>query len=407
MNLLITTSTFPLRPDDGRPRFVLDLAAALAEHVNVIVLAPGAAEAPPIEQVGDVEIRRFTYFIPPRHQRLAYTSAMRDAIRGSWLAKIQVPTYLVVQMMRIVELVKQKRIDVLNSHWLIPQGLSGAVARQFCPGIRHVVHAHAGDVYLLSRLRAGRPLARMIVSHSDAVVASGSHVRATLDSVLGRTSGAILQPMGADAGVFAPQPPAADVPRAAIESGFPEGYLLFTGRLVEKKGLAYLLRALPRVFASRPGLGLVVIGSGPLEADLKSEAAQLGIERSVRFVGAQSQACIARYLHGCAAAVVPSIIDSRGETEGMPTVVLEAMAAGTRVIGSAVDGIPDLIRHAHNGWLCRPADPADLAHMILLALASPQQGATIIAEARKTAAAYDWPVVARCYLDILRGSSRL
>jgi len=105
---------------------------------------------------------------------------------------------------------------------------------------------------------------------------------------------------------------------------------------------------------------------------------------------------IVRHLHSCRAAVVPSIIDSHGETEGMPTVVVESLAAGVRVVGSAVDGIPDVIRHGENGWLCREKDPEDLARNIVLALESPE-ASPVLEEGMKTAAHHDWAEVASRY----------
>jgi glycosyltransferase involved in cell wall biosynthesis len=145
----------------------------------------------------------------------------------------------------------------------------------------------------------------------------------------------------------------------------------------------------------------VVIGAGSLETALRAEAQRLGLEASVRFLGSQSQSVIAQYLHSCRAAVVPSIIDRRGETEGMPTVVLEAMAAGARVVASEVAGIPDVIGHGQNGWLARPADPGDLADKVLLALDDPSESPVIHA-ALATADDYAWPRVAERYMDVLR-----
>jgi glycosyltransferase involved in cell wall biosynthesis len=319
---------------------------------------------------------------------------------------LQVPAYAIAQIAAIIDLVRRRRIDLLNSHWLVPQGFSGAIARQFCPGLTHVVHAHAGDVFMLNRVPGGGALARFVLAHSDAAAASGSHVRDTLDRLIGRRSHAVLQPMGADPEIFAPDAPADSATQAPAEAAqFPDGFLLFYGRLVEKKGAIHLIRAMPQVHQHRPGLGLVVIGSGPLERDLRQEASRLGIAHRVAFLGALPQQRIAQYLRLCRAAVVPSVIDSRGETEGMPTVVLEAMAAGARVIGSAVDGIPDVIGNARNGWLCRPGDPDDLARTILTALDCPDP-APIMQAARQTAAQFDWPSVARRYWALLRDARR-
>jgi glycosyltransferase involved in cell wall biosynthesis len=85
----------------------------------------------------------------------------------------------------------------------------------------------------------------------------------------------------------------------------------------------------------------------------------------------------------------------------MPTVVVEAMAAGARVVGSAVDGIPDVIRHGENGWLCRPADPGDLADKILCALADGSPSA-ILEQSARTADALDWSAVAARYAAVFR-----
>lgn len=97
---------------------------------------------------------------------------------------------------------------------------------------------------------------------------------------------------------------------------------------------------------------------------------------------------------------VPSIIDSRGETEGMPTVVLEAMASGARVVGSNVDGIPDILRDAENGWLVEPADERSLADGILAAC-SDRRGQEIATEGVETARANDWVAVAKEYKAVL------
>jgi glycosyltransferase involved in cell wall biosynthesis len=87
----------------------------------------------------------------------------------------------------------------------------------------------------------------------------------------------------------------------------------------------------------------------------------------------------------------------------MPTVVLEGMAAGVPVVGSAVDGIPDVIRHGENGWLCREQDPADLAAKIIEALDA-QSGEAVTRNAVRTARAHDWSSVAQDYLGHLEAA---
>lgn len=396
MRILVSTSTFPLQQDDSLPRFVFDLAVGMSAGGEVTALVPGAAGYPPRERMGSVDVERFTYFLPRRLQALAYGHGMRDNFRASWAAKLQPLTFLLAQALATRSLVRSKGVTAVNSHWLVPQGLSTALARGRKDSFHHILSVHAADVYLLRKLPFGRALARFVLSRTDVIFADGSHVRDSLDELVGRPSGAKLQPNGVWVDVFRGHDD-----MEPVEHPFEDGYLLFFGRFAEKKGVSYLLAALPRVLERIPGLGLCLIGYGALEGQIREEVVRLGIGDKVRFLGRQPHREIVRYLKACRAAVVPSIIDQHGETEGMPTVVLEAMASGTRVIGTAVDGIPDVLHHRGNGWLCREKDAEDLAEKILMALEDPEAD-TVVKSALATADRFDWSRVAGRYLDTFR-----
>ncbi len=398
MQILISASTFPIRIGDGLPRFVLDLAQALTRHASVTALVPHAPGAPKGERMGDVEVRRFRYFWPERLQRLAYGHGIRENLRASALARIQPPLLVGAQVFATRALAARLGNPLVNSHWLVPQGLSSALARGAArsrPRFRHVLSVHAGDVQLLEALPGGAQIARFVVARSDAVLAVGSHVRDSLDRLLGEPSGARLEPMGASLALW--QGPA----QVPVELALPQQYLIFVGRFAEKKGVSFLLRALPRVREHHPRLGLVLVGYGVLEAALRDEVRSLGLDADVVFAGRREHAEIVGLLRGARLAVVPSIVDRHGETEGMPTVVAEALAAGQRVVASAVDGIPDLIRHRENGWLCRQQDSVALADCILEALED-REPSRVRARALETARDHDWARVAERYADVFR-----
>ena len=399
LRILVTTSTFPVHTSDGTPRFVYDLADALTAHAEVTALAPDASGASNSERIGALDIHRFRYFPVRRLQVLALGEGMRDNLRRSWLARLQIPSFLVCQALATRSLARSARVDVVNAHWLVPQGLTAAWARGRRRRFGLVLHVHAGDVYLLRTLPFGRAIARYVYRRADAIFADGSHVRDTLDDLLGFASGARLQPMGVRSATFARDiaPDSPGEQTANSETPFPDGFILFVGRLSEKKGTIYLVRAMQAVLKEHPSMGLILIGEGPEESRLKTEVDQLGLAGTVRFVGRRSHPEIARHLRACRVAVVPSIIDSRGETEGMPTVVLEALASGVRVVGSAVDGIPDVLRHQENGWLCREKDPDALAEQILAALADPTPS-TVVEAALETAGRHTWENVALNYM---------
>ena len=390
MRILITTSTFPVSLSEGGPRFVFDLAKALTSHGTVEVLAPHAPGAAVRESWSGVAVERFRYFWPSRWERLAYGGGMRENMRASRLAFFQIPFLLLVQTWKIRR--RAGEIDVVNSHWMVPQGLTSAWARGRRPRFRHVLHVHAADVYLLATLPFGSRLARYVLRRTDAVLADGSHVRTALDELVGFSTGAILRPMGAWVDDFQAEVEAATSRHQA-------GYLVFVGRLVEKKGVKYLIEAMETIRRHHPELGLVIIGDGPLRSSLEADSRRLHLDSGIEFVGSLPHHEVIRVIRGSRLAVVPSVIDSKGETEGMPTVVIEMMAAGLPVVGSDVDGIPDVIDDGRNGWLARPADAADLSATILQALESDDH--EVRESALTTAASHDWAEVALAYLPHL------
>ncbi|MGI9590325.1 MAG: glycosyltransferase, partial [Myxococcota bacterium] len=261
MRVLLSASTFPLRRDDGTPRFVWDLARALAARMEVSVLAPGALDAPESEVWDGVAVRRFTYFVPRSWQRLAYGDGIDVNLRRSWRARATPPFFLAAQARAIRKLVAEARIDLVNSHWILPQGLTAALGRGRQRRFAHVVTLHGGDAHLLASLPGRAALARFILGRTDALLASSTSVRDVFDAALGEASHAGIQPMGVHTARFRDAQPPESEP-------FVGGYLLFVGRLQEIKGVGHLLRALPRVRLQHPELGLVVVGYGEQEAKL-------------------------------------------------------------------------------------------------------------------------------------------
>lgn len=397
MKILVFGSTFPSGDLDGsRPRFIYDLAEALSAHAEVLALVPHHPGAAVRERMGSVNVERYRYWWPTSAETL--TPNMRQRMQVSLLAKLQVPTFLGAQAWSLRRTVRRHSVDVVNAHWLIPQGLTAAAVRALPESdFRLAVHVHAGDVYMLSNMPFGGTIARYVMARTERVFADGSHVRDTLDDLLGYKSRARLQPMGVDGELF--RTSSAGEPPEARE--FTDGFVLFVGRFVEKKGVPYLIRAFPQLLKCHPDLGLVLVGSGPEESALRKEVSMLGLENRVRFAGHRPHEDVVTYLRHCRVAAVPSIVDSRGETEGMPTVVLEAMTMGVPVVGSAVDGIPDVIRHAENGWLCRQKDPDDLAEKLLNAL-SEREDSPIVRAAERTAERFEWSRIGRNYVEALR-----
>jgi glycosyltransferase involved in cell wall biosynthesis len=153
---------------------------------------------------------------------------------------------------------------------------------------------------------------------------------------------------------------------AAGEEG-PAGYLLFVGRLRIRKGVEVLLAALAELRRRNRAAVLRIAGDGEHRARLEDEVDELGLRDAVSFLGTCDGPRVRRLLAGAAALVVPSIY------EGMPLVVLEAMASGVPVVASRVSGIPEVVVDGETGWLVPPEDPAALAGALASVLADPRE----------------------------------
>jgi glycosyltransferase involved in cell wall biosynthesis len=139
--------------------------------------------------------------------------------------------------------------------------------------------------------------------------------------------------------------------------------VLFVGRLVEKKGCEYLIRAMAQVQAQHPEAELVIIGDGPLRSQLEQLATRL--PGCYQFLGTQPPEVVRQWMNRAHLLCVPSITAANGDSEGSPIVILEAQAMGLPVVGSRHSGIPDVLVHGQTGLLAAERDWQGLATHIL------------------------------------------
>lgn len=400
--ILITTSTFPMSPADATSaRFVLDLAQHLTAHAKVFVLAPGGPTTSPRENWGDVTVYRFQYFVPASAQRLAAGEGMVATMRASWLARMQAPFFVASQWAQVPRIVRDERIDLINPHWIVPQGVIAAhwAARL---GVPCVVTAHGADVAWLDRARTGRRVARYVFARSQGLIADSQALATRTEGLVGGPIPHAAIPMGVATSVF--QPGGAP---AALADGAGARTLLFVGKFVPKKGIPVLIEALARLRREGEDVRLVLIGGGPLEASLRAQVAALALEPHVTWLGWVRNHELPAFYAAADAVCVPSVQDAFGETEGTPVVLQEAMACGAIIVGSRSSGIADVVRDGENGWSVPPGDAVALAVALRGALAmAPDRRERMRAEARETAAGHSWPRVAERFMQFFRDSAQ-
>jgi glycosyltransferase involved in cell wall biosynthesis len=159
----------------------------------------------------------------------------------------------------------------------------------------------------------------------------------------------------------------------------PSGPVLCVARLVPKKGVDVLIRALAAMQVPRR---LEIVGDGACRADLEALAASLGLNDRVVFRGALTAVDVDDAYRRCAVVALPCRIDADGDRDGMPTVLVEAMARALPVVSTDVVGIDDLIDHGRTGLLVAPDDPRALAGALDEMLRDPARTAEMGARAR-------------------------
>jgi glycosyltransferase involved in cell wall biosynthesis len=185
----------------------------------------------------------------------------------------------------------------------------------------------------------------------------------------------ILAPHGVDLDSFAPQH--RDSTDGRIE-------ILAVGRLVAKKGFDVLIDAMRLLdFDWR----LRIVGDGPLLGQLQHAARVTANGDRIEFLGARSHSQLPSLYHAADMVVVPSVIDGDGDRDGLPNVVLEAMACGLAVVGSDVAAIPSAIDHRVTGLLVEPGDVHGLANAVSELAKDPDLRATLGANGRARAEA--------------------
>ena len=136
------------------------------------------------------------------------------------------------------------------------------------------------------------------------------------------------------------------------------------GRLIAKKGFADLIRACRLLMERRKSFRCAIIGEGPLEEELHEQIAQLHLQDCVELPGAKPQHEIRECLATGTVFVLPSMIDPDGGMDNLPTVIMEAMAAGLPVVSTAIGGIPEMVIQNETGFLVPPGDVVALTDAI-------------------------------------------
>lgn len=353
--VLCVTSNFPRWAGDSTTPFVLHLVEDLqALGWQVEVLAPHAPGAPVREILQGVPVRRFRYLWPETLQALCYQGGALVNLRKKPAKALQVPAFVLAEWFAVLRRLASGRYDLLNTHWILPQGFTGALAARPL-GVPHVATVHGGDVFAL-RGRLLRAFKRFALQQADAVTVNSSATAAAVAEIAPDLPEIHRIPMGVSGAAGGPTAdPLGRRPRGAGPR------LIFVGRVVEEKGVADLLRAVSLLATDLPDVRALIVGEGPERPAMEQLARSLGVAERVTFTGWVDPGKIPDYLVAADIFVGPSRRASDGWVEAQGLTFLEAMLAGIPVIATRVGGIVDAVRHEETGLLVGEAAPEEIS----------------------------------------------
>ena len=393
---LVTATTFPRWKDDTEPAFVFALSSLLAKKgYKIVVLAPHYPGAKKFEIMGQLKVYRFPYFYPTKLERLCYDGGILENMKKSFLAKVQVPFLLLSEYFHIVKIIKKEKIDFIHAHWIVPQGFLAALIRKFYK-IPYITTAHAGDVFPL-RKSSMKKIAAFALNNASFITANSSFTRNSI-LMISNSKNIEVIPMGVDLTDFNPKKKDSSIRK---KYGIQNEFLLFVGRLAEKKGVEYLIKAMPDVLNKLPNAKLLIVGDGSEKEKLTNLTNELNLKNNVIFAGKIKNDDLPKLYATADVFVGPSIVTEKGDTEGLGVVFLEAIASGTCVIGTNVGGIPDIIKTNETGILAEEKNPEKLAEAIIIMLKNKKLQTKLKKNAlnhiKKT---YSWEVVAEKFFKL-------
>lgn len=387
----VLTTSYPRHREDVAGVFVRGMARALAARGHRLeVLAPEPRGGAPPPRDPGVEVRWVRY-APPVLRHTFYGAGVPDNVRRdprAWPGLATFPAAL--------RRAARRRVagwDALISHWALPCALVAGAVRGGRP---HLAVLHSADVHLMRHLPFRRRWAGAVAeSATDLLCASGALRKELLSWIPPVPRARVAGRCHASA--MGIEPPLEVAPREALRRrlGFGRFTALSVGRLVGIKGLRGAIEA-----AAREGIDLVIAGEGPERRRLEDHAARLGAP--VRFLGARTGVAKAELLAAADVFVLPSLELPSGRTEGTPTAVLEAAAAGLPIVASATGGIAELFAHERSALLTAPGDASALGASLRRLRDEPALRRRLARAAREVGRAFEWRALAPRLEELLR-----
>jgi colanic acid/amylovoran biosynthesis glycosyltransferase len=282
----------------------------------------------------------------------AYLGVLTDLLRGTWGSRNYFVGALGIfpKVAHAARLMRAEGIDHVHCHFSNHPAAAGFVIHRLT-GLPYSFTAHGFDLHVDRHM-----LCEKVAEAAFVVPISEYNRRLMLEECGGRAEErAVVIHCGVDTDFFRPRESAPPEPPFS---------LLCVGTLHAVKGQKFLVEACRLLHEEGIDLACTLIGDGPDRVELAGAIAGAGLEGRVQLGGRRTRSDIAGLLRSAHAVAVPSIPTAEGKREGIPVVLMEAMASGVPVVASGISGIPELVDDGVSGLLVPPGDPRSLARAL-------------------------------------------
>ena len=394
MKVLVIGSVYPRFHEDAEvPWLRTSIAHLKKAGLGIQVLAP-AYKGLKSHEIDGVKVNRFRY-APASWEILTHEEGAPSKMASKpWLQLLAIP-YIISGFFKCIGICRKFRPDVIHAHWPFPHAYIALGAAKLFK-IPLVLNFHGAELLLIRKKKWVKPLLKFAIGQAQAVFANSSFTAGKIKALRNvdvewSPYGTTLESGSTSAGnggtsAIVPHP---------VNGKFK---ILFVGRHIERKGICYLIEAAKHL--PRDQFEIRIVGVGDITDKLKAQAAEIADAAEIIFTGKLSPEELANEYRTANVFTLPAIVDSKGDTEGLGVVLIEAMELGLPVVASNVGGIPDVVVDGVSGILVPEKDPEALAGAYRRLAAEPELVKQLLAGAQKRIAeCFSWDKIVERQID--------
>ena len=369
MKICLLTHSYPRFPNDTTAPFVESTAETLQKHeVDVTVLTPDTSKFVRTKADHTVNLQTYRYFFPRCLQLLGYSNTLVNDCKLKGYVYLLAPFMFLSGIFHLFRLHHKHRFDMIHAQWLLPNGFIGAVLCKVYK-LPLIITMQGSDMFIAKQNPFFKRMTLWTLKHAAMVTSVTPTFLPELAALGLPEANGCLIPNGVDPEVF-PPPSHKQLTALRKNLSIPEDNVIIfaLGRIVLKKGFDILIQAFPLVKEKIPNVTLITGGDGTDLTRLKTVAKKLNVSDSVRFTGTINRADVPVYFHLCDLFTLPAVFDPKGNVDGCPNVILEAMACGKPVVASNISGIPVVVKDNETGILVEEKNVTQLAEALVALL---------------------------------------